>query len=494
MKLNIAAVKFYLLICPLAFVLCSCTVHRVKEVALPDNLPEQFSHAGVLECPDRWWQSFEDETLKTLITEALQQNLSLQAAWARLEQAEALARKAGAAEIPELTFGGDVARARTNTPTGHTTANQFGLNLSVSYELDLWKRIASQKNAAALDAVYSRETLEATALALTAQVAESWYTVIEKSTQLKLLVQQQAASKTFLNLVELRFGQGQASAVEVYQQREQLASTETQIPLTTASLEIEQHRLAVLLGRTPDDTSFLPAEYLPGNSAASATDVVSKTYETLGAFLPAPPKMGLPASTLLKRPDLRAAQAKVAAADYRVAAAIADRFPALRVGRTIGYSNREASDLFSNWLWSMAGSLVMPIIDGGRRRAEVERSQAALKEALATFEEAVLRALQEIEDALSREYYQHRYLKRLETQLKYAHAAYDEARHRYAMGLTEYLPVLTELRASQVIERVFLGAQRDLIVSRINLLKALGAAWTSELEVQTSDAQMEKSL
>ena len=342
--------------------------------------------------------------------------------------------------------------------------------MSAAYEVDLWKRIASLRSAAELDALATREDLEAFALILTGDIADTWYSIVEQQAHLQLVHEQLEISETFLELVELRFSQGQASAVEVYQQREQVASTQAHIPPAESRLQVQQHKLAVLLGRAPTDTVTPTRIDLPD--------------------LPRLPDMGLPAALLQRRPDVRLAQARVAAANYRVAAAVADRFPSLRLGASRGYQNDEIHEVFSNWIWSLAGNLVTPLIDGDRRAAEVDRTRAGLQETLSEYEKAILRALRDVEDALVQERFQRAYLEQLNREVEFARAALRESRERYAVGLIEYLPVLTELQSVQRIERDILTAAKNLIWFRIQLYKSMGGSWTSTLERQGAEVTL----
>ncbi|MFH1740383.1 MAG: efflux transporter outer membrane subunit [bacterium] len=441
----------------------SCAVHQVRHDALPPaSVPEHFSDSGgTVDPPDRWWVAFNDPALNTLVESTLSDNLDLGTAWARLDQARALARIAGANNSPTLDLSTGARRGRMQEFMGTTTDSQFSLGFSTAYEVDLWKRIDSLESAAELDVLATRQDLEATALALTSQVAQFWFSIIEQRSQRGLLSDQIQISETFLELVELRFGQGRASAVDVYQQREQVASVRAQIPNVESRTQVLLNQLAVLLGQSPTTDVSAEGEELPE--------------------LPPQPLVGIPMELLQKRPDIRSAQIRIAAADHRLAAAIADRLPTLRLGGQSSYGGSEIGDLFSNWMWNLAANLVTPVIDGGRRKAEVERNRAVITERLHQYEKAVLTALQEVENVLVREQKQTTYVKELETQLDIARKTLEESRSRYTNGLTDYLPVLTALQSVQRLERTLLTAHLDLISFRIDLYRSLGGAWTSEL-------------
>jgi outer membrane protein TolC len=197
----------------------------------------------------------------------------------------------------------------------------------------------------------------------------------------------------------------------------------------------------------------------------------------------------LPADLLKRRPDVRRAQLSLAAADYRVAAAVADRFPAVRIGGETGFQSSSFGDvgnIFNNWIWSVMANLTWPVFDGGRRKAEVDRTKAVVRERIDAYGQVVLLAIQEVEDALVLERKQAEYLRELEGQVTLARATLREARMRYVNGLNDYLPVLAALQSLQELERSRLTARRNLLTFRVQLYRAMGGAWP---EVLTDPAE-----
>lgn len=464
--------RFFLVIAvALALPLCtvSCTVHKVDEnVQPPVVVPSEFSDSGGEPTPDRWWETLQDSRLDSLVERALSHNLHLQEAWARLEQAHHLAVKAGADLSPQISVDAGVSRSRTQNTFDaasplrtKSTDSLYSLTFSASYEVDIWKRLRSLQDAATLDVVASRDDFDAVAITLVATIGDTWYSIIEQHAQLKLLQDQIRTSETFLDLVKLRFSKGQASALDVYQQRTQVATVRGQQPPAQSSLEVLEHQLAVLLGQAPLTAVAKPGTRLPD--------------------LPPLPQTGLPADLLARRPDVRAAHVRLVAADHQVASAIADRLPALRLSASSAYKATEPSETFNNWIWSIAGNLTQPIFEGGRRAAEVKRTQAVKKERLVAYGKIVLTAFQEVEDALARERQQHKLIANLDEQIRLATATLEQARGRYVNGLSDYLPVLTALQDVQRLEREQLRTRRDLISFRISLYRALGGSWARQL-------------
>jgi len=193
--------------------------------------------------------------------------------------------------------------------------------------------------------------------------------------------------------------------------------------------------------------------------------------------LPPQPATGVPAELIRRRPDLRAAELRLASASQEVAAAVADRFPALSLtARSEAWGDRVRS-LFDNWLASIAANLTAPILDGGRRAAEVDRTRAAAAQALHAYGQAALEAFQEVEDALAKEHQQQAYLASVERQLDLAAKAAQETQNRYVKGADDYLRVLTAVQSLQRLQRTQLTAKCRLLGYRIDLYRALGGGW-----------------
>ena len=283
-----------------------------------------------------------------------------------------------------------------------------------------------------------------------------------------LLEEQLETSQKLLEVIEVRFSNAGATAVDVYQQREQLASVRAQIPPAREGLALLEHQLAVLLGEAPGHPSPTGLENLP--------------------VLPPLPETGVPADLIRNRPDLRAAIRRIGAADHRLAIAIADRYPSLRLSAEAGHQDSSLKYLFRDWIWNLTASITGPIVDAGRRKAEVERNRAVLQERLLDFEKTGLTALREVEDALVQEYHQQQLIDELDKQRALARSAYEAGRSRYLSGVGNFLTVLTEIQALQRVERSLISARKTLIDRRIALCQALGGTWTQNLTLPTGPA------
>ena len=443
-----------------------------------EMVPSGYSNtAPETETVQRWWEAFNDDQLNALVEEALANNYSLQQSWARLKQARALAVRSGAERYPDLTLdsAASVARRRvsngpsaTTTDTADTTdtVETYSLGLSSRYEIDLWGRIRSEKEAAALSAQASREDLNAAALTLTANVASRWIGVLSQRMQKKLLERQLEANITLEELVELRFRKALASALDVFQQRQLVAQSRSQIPLVERSERQLLNELALLLGRTP----------------FGIPQITSQTFE-IPADLPA---TGLPVQLLTARPDIQGALRRLEAADWDVASAKADRLPRLDLSAGATYQAEELNLLWDNWLLNLVGTITAPLLDGGRRKAEVRRLEAMVEENLAAYRQTILTAVREVEDALVGEEKLQAHLEGLQLQLDAAKNGLNEARSRYRSGLSDYLPVLTQLVTVQNLERTIIQREADFLVARVNLHRALGGTWFQQPEASTT--------
>lgn len=449
-----------------------CLMHSVNEDPQPPvALPESFSESGAQDL-GRWWESFSDDELDRLIEHALVDNFQLRAAWARWKQAKALERAAAAGLFPNI--GGSASAGRSQGPprifqlpgqpptqVPGVASNNFSLSLPVSYELDVWGRVRAGMLAAEQDALAARADVEAAAMTISASVTERWFDVIEQRALAALIEDQIEVNKSNLAIVELRFEQGDAAFSDVLQQRQQIQSLDAQLSLVRGQETVAAQQLAALVGQSPrglvsDDRDALPDA-------------------------PPLPDGGIPASLLERRPDLRAAKARVVAADYRIAEAIANRLPQLQLTGSLGFSSVSLVDLFKSFVWSITGAINATIWDGGRLDAEIERSQWVLEEQIALYGDTLLTALVEVESALVQERAGQQRIAILTAQAETARDTLESARQRFAAGLGDYLSVLTALRSLQQVEQTLLSERRQQLSRRIQVYRALGSRFTQDL-------------
>ncbi|MCS7089174.1 MAG: TolC family protein [Verrucomicrobiota bacterium] len=449
-------------------------VQRVGPSLPALSLPEQFHRSGSHPLPDRWWQSFEDPTLSSLIEGALQHQPGLLAVWARLEQATALARKAGAGLGPEVIVEGRASRSHQRSELSAGQMRDRGsadlmLGLAAAYELDLWGRIRASRDAAIWEARASAEQLQVAALTLSAEIARVWFEWAAQQTSVELWNRQVTLQSNILQLVEARFERGQVGAADVLRQRQVLENACASRAVTLARGRVLQHQLAVLTGRLPGEPLPVPAASLP--------------------LPPALPSTGVPAELICRRPDLKAARHGLMAADRRLAAAVADRFPRLSLSAQALTSGNSGRVLLDQWLATLAANVMAPVLDGGVRRAEIAYRRAVVAEHLQVYRQAVLEALAEVETALVREQEFHELWKSLQRQLALADRTVEHLREGYSKGTVDYLRVLDALLTQQGLQRAELEARLNLWLQRIALCRALAGSWELPRPAQAQAAQ-----
>ncbi len=452
----------------LTLLLTSCVSFKPErgDELLADQTPEQFSTAsGTETLQTEWWKAFGSEQLNRLIADAFAGSLTLEQYAARLEQAEAAARKTGADSKLKLNGEGSASQSYSSysSSTGDSSTDpDFTLGLYASYEVDLWGRLKSTKRAALATYEASKFDLQTAGMTLSAELATTYFTWLAQNEALALYQSQLQSNRNQLAALERRYQTGQSDALDVLQQRQQVAAAEAKIPPVLSSIQTLENTLAVLSGRIPGTDLRLEAEPLPS--------------------LPPQPAAGLPVSLLENRPDIQSARLTLESADWSAGAARAARLPTLSLSGSVYTSEEKIEDLFEDWGSSLAASLVGPIIDGGYLKAEADRALAAAREQVAIYRLAVLEAIQDTEDALISEKHQADYVEALRKQYAAAQKSEEESIRRYQRGLLSYLDALTAVVARESLEITHLTARAELLGDRIQLYRSLGGDWTFMLE------------
>ncbi len=442
-----------------------CAVHSPQSIEPPIPVPASFTGQNATGAPiERWWEAFGDADLNLLMEEAFSGNPDLVQAYERFEQSRAVYRSSTAARKPSVDLKGEWSREDTPSFFGNNSGNSYILSLAAGFEPDLWQKLKSRTMAAGLDMEALREEIKTLYISLSARIADLYYLAAEQRAQMKLTEQTIKSYTDILSLVEQRYRGGLVPALDVYQARQNLFRVRARRAVLESALRVTEHALSVALG------------HYPGNKT---TGGLIELPETPAAF-PA----GLPSELLSRRPDVRAALLRLKASDARVAVAIAGRFPSFNLIGSYGTSSFVFStgDILGNF-WKVLINLSQPLLDGGRRSAEVDRSRAVFRENLALYHKAVLNAFQEVEDALVRNRTSEERISQLQGQAKAAGSALRLSQARYMQGLSGYLPVLIAQTLYFDTQGQLLTARRQLISDRITLARALGGEWMED-EIQ----------
>jgi outer membrane protein, multidrug efflux system len=415
-----------------------------------------------------WWKIYADPALDALEARALAANQDLRAAAARVEQARAAAGLARSNYWPQIAVNGLVTRERTSATTDNVFPDQltttYRAPLAAAWELDLFGRIRRLTESARADAEASVATFETVRLALTSDVAANYFTLRALDRELAIVRQTVALRRGAVDLIGSRVKIGTAGELDSARAEAELASTEAEAAAVASRRASMQNTLAVLVG-----------------TAAPEFEIADSPNAL--AVPPAIPA-GLPASLLERRPDVAAAERSLASANARIGVAKAAFFPSISLTGSAGFASGDIDRLFNadSRVWSIGPSVYLPIFQGGRNRANLQRSRAAFDESVAVFRQRVLVAFREVQDALTATRLVAEQAAAQDRALAAVRRAAELAQVRYDTGYVSYLDVLDAQRTALASER----ASTQLAALRLNtsvaLIKSLGGGW------QRSDA------
>ncbi len=440
-----------------------------EDAAMPQAQAGRWKPAEPAEAQPRgeWWKAFNDPQLDRLITDATHANASLAAAAARVRQARAVAGIAESWRYPTLDAGVGVQRERVSTdlpglPQGAPLPAQTGwqARLAAGYEVDLFGRIANAVSAAQADAATSEALHRSVLLALQADVAQTWFLLRSSDAELALLRNTLGTREESLRIIRRRFDIGDVGELDVTRARTELATVRAEAQALERERARLEHGLAVLLGRP-----------------APAFDAAAQPLAE-GVALPVIPA-GLPSALLERRPDISAAQTAMMAANARIGAARAAMFPALRLTAAGGVESTELADLFqwSSRSWVLGALMSLPVIDGGRHRNNVLRSEAVLEESVAGYRQTVLAAFAEVEDNLVGLRTLAGQATAIDEALASAMRSAELANKLYAAGRSGYLDVLDAQRNLHTVQRRAVQLRGARAVATVALVRSLGGGW-----------------
>ena len=424
-----------------------------------------------------WWHEFGDAALTSLIEEALQSNHSIAAAVSRLEAALAQATVAGVDAYPQLSAAGAGQRAKQNFPgfpldlpnsddttsSGgggilSNTSNSFAISLNVSWELDLWGRIRSARRAARADVEAGAAQLAAVELSIAGLTAKAWFATIEANQQLALAEETVDSYRTTAEQVRSRYERGVRSALDLRLALSEKARAEAGAEARREELDGTTRQLEILLGRYPA-------------AAVASTGVLNRPLGRIPA--------GLPSELIARRPDLVAAERRLAASGARVVEARRALYPRLSLTGSSGTGSEELEDLVDSDFaeWSLAANLLQPIFQAGRLRAGVRGADARRDQALADFATAALGAYAEVESLLFAEEHMDGRIRHLREAAEQSSAARGLAEERYRGGLDGYITVLAAQRAALATRSTLIQARQQRLATRVDLFLALGGGF-----------------
>lgn len=438
----------------------------------PADLPADHPSAP----PAGWWQAFHDPQLDALEARVGDVNQNLKAALARLQQARADTRVARADLYPTLSIAPAVTRSRTsiNAPRYPSGAppiiNNFDLEADFSYEIDLWGRVRNAVSAARAAETASAADLAALELSIRAELAADHFALRGADAEQRLLDGTVQAYARSLELTRNLYNGGAAAQADVAQAEAQLESARTLAADIRLQRAQTQHAIAVLLGENP--SAFRLAENpLPAD------------------YAPPPLDPGLPSTLLQRRPDVAAAERRVAAANASIGVARAAYFPVFSLAASAGFDSAQSA----SWLnapsrtWSVGPAALLTVFDAGRHRAQSARALAVYDEQVADYRSTVLTAYQEVEDNLAA-------IRQLQLESVSEAAAVTataraltQAQYRYKAGLVTYLEVATTENTALQAQLSAVNIQLRRLSASVLLVKALGGGWQDHAQAAARD-------
>jgi multidrug efflux system outer membrane protein len=417
-----------------------------------------------------WWQLFQDPVLQALIRTALEANMDVRVAAARVEEARAQLGAARADQIPQVDGQASYTNQRFSqqtfpfnvlpgTATIDPQQNFYRTSLDLTFELDLWGRLRRATEAARADLLASEENRRTVRTTLVSDVSQSYFDLLELDREAEIARRTLASRRASLALVRRRFAAGLTSRLDVQQAEGEVTAAAAAVPDVERRVAQTENRLSLLLGHDPGP--------IPRGSALDG--------QTLPPAVPA----GLPSALLERRPDIGQAEARLAAATARIGEAKAAFFPRISLTGMFGVESAALSDLFTGpaRVWQAGPAVAWPLFHGGRLLANLDAAQAREQEALIQYQQTIQHAFREVEDSLVF----HQKAREIRTErvqrVTVARQTLALAQRRYTAGLTRYLDVLDAERQLLAAEFDLAAITHDQLTAVVQVYKALGGGW-----------------
>lgn len=444
-----------------------------------DALPETFNAVAAEAAAQpaapqekEWWRLFQDATLNQLVDQALIHNHDLLAAVARLEEAEGLAREAGAVFYPEfdLSAGGSRTQASTRTATAQASMPRLQdsrtVALGTSFEIDLWGKLRRANQAARAELLASRYARDTVELSVAGLVASNYLTLRAADANLSFTRNTLENRQKALDIVKSRLTGGSASPIDQYQAEGILATAEAQLADLRRQRSLAESQLALLTGQpglaiAPGDLRQLP--------------------------LPPVPPAGLPSSLLEARPDIRQAEETLVSANARIGVAKAALFPTVTLTGSMGSASAALADLFTAGAgtWVLGLGAAMPIFDAGRNSARIDQASARQKQALVSYQKTVQTAFKEVNDALVNLRENGEGDRAQEKRVQAAEKTLELSQYRYQAGYSAFLEVLDAQRSTNDAQLAYVATRQARLNSAVDLFKALGGGWKDDFKSES---------
>ena len=445
--------------------LAGCSVgpeYQRPEVPLP---PEYLSPAEKSEAriPADWWKLYRDPQLDELVASVRSRNADLRIAVAQVEEAEAVMRQARAALWPEITGSFTRTRARVGTLTSPPPVasaplerNDARLVASTSYEFDFWGRVRRAGDAASAQLLGSQLAREVVTLTLGGLTAQTYFGLRSLDAQIEVLERTLAVRRDSLAIAQARAQAGLASELDVHQAQGALSDALVQRREAARGRALLERQLAQLSGRL---------------------DLKLAGGDLFALPVPPTPPAGLPSSLLERRPDIRAAEQNMVAANAQIGVARAARFPAVSLTGYVGGQSAAVEDIVNSGIYSLGLGIVMPLFDAGRRAAAEDQAAARYRQTVASWQKSVEGAFREVSDALVNLEQTSASEADLLERLQAARNALGLSTLRYESGYSPYLEVLDAQRTANEAELAFVRNRQARLAFSVDLMKALGGGW-----------------
>lgn len=421
---------------------------------------------------EAWWQLFNDQELNALVEQVEISNQNIVAAKARFRQAQALTASSRADYFPTISANASKTRNQpsgtsTNTINGPSIRDTNSVTLNLAWEADVWGRIGRTVEADRATADATSGDIAAALLSAQAELAQSYFSLRIADSQKKLLDEAVVSYQKSLEVTKNRYQAGVVGKNDVVQAETLLKTTQAQSSDLAIQRAQYEHAIALLIGKAPADLTIAPSP--------------------LSMTIPDVP-LSVPSELLERRPDIAAAERRVAAANAQIGVAKAAFFPSISLSALGGYQSNNLSDLFTlpSRIWSLGASLAMTIFDGGKRRALSDQAIAVYDENVADYRQTVLTSFKEVENSLVS-------LRVLRDEQKLQAEALEAARisetyttNQYKAGVVSYLDVVNVYNTRLNSERTLINLQGNQMLNSVLLIKALGGGWTAPDYAQQS--------